>query len=89
MVTRYEYRDGYFDDDERRFVGFGLVDALRHRPAPGHGYRCAEEVTPPSLVRSWYHTGAADGFAERAADFYARDPLAARLPARDRGRSPS
>lgn len=79
MVTRYEYRDGYFDDDERRFVGFGLVDAFDSDQLVA-GDAPPEQVTLPSVVRSWYHTGAGGGFSQRSQDFYARDPLAARPP---------
>ena len=81
MVTRYEYRDGYFDSHERRFVGFGLVDSYDTDLLRAAGTAAPEEVAPPSLVRSWYHTGADNGFAKRAADFYNQDALAARLPA--------
>jgi RHS repeat-associated protein len=81
MVTRYEYRDGYFDGQERRFVGFGLVDAYDTDLLRATGTVAPEEVAPPSLVRSWYHTGADNGFAKRAADFYSQDALAVRLPA--------
>lgn len=80
MVSRYEYRDGYFDDDERRFIGFGLVDSYDTDLLRATGTAAPEEVTPPSLVRSWYHTGSDNGFAKRAVDFYGQDALAARLP---------
>ena len=80
MVTRYEYRDGYFDGEERRVVGFGLVDTLDTDQVRATGATAPEEVTPPSLVRSWFHTGALNGSPERAADFYSLDPLAARPP---------
>jgi RHS repeat-associated protein len=80
MVTRYEYRDGYFDSQERRFVGFGLVDAYDTDLHRATGTAAPEEVTPPSLARCWYHTGADNGFAKRAADFYSRDGLAVRPP---------
>ncbi len=83
LATRYEYRDGYFDDDERRFVGFGLVDAFDSDQLAATGGSSPEEVTPPSVVRSWYHTGEDGQFHARAQDFYARDPLAARPPEPD------
>lgn len=78
LATRYEYRDGYFDDDELRFVGFGLVDTLDSDQLAATGGSLPEEVTSPSVVRSWYHTGEDGQFHARAQDFYARDPLAAR-----------
>ena len=80
VVTRYEYRDGYFDGQERRFVGFGLVDTYDTDLLSAIGTVAPEEVAPPSLVRSWYHTGIDNGFAKRAADFYSQDALAVRLP---------
>ncbi|MCA1791049.1 MAG: hypothetical protein LC667_14690, partial [Thioalkalivibrio sp.] len=81
MVTLYEYRDGYFDSHERRFVGFGFVDSYDTDLLRATGTAAPEEVAPPSLVRSWYHTGADNGFAKRAADFYNQDAVAVRLPA--------
>lgn len=81
LITRYEYRDGYFDDKERRFVGFGIVDAFDSDQLVASGGMLPEEVTPPSVVRTWYHTGEAGGFQRRAQEFYSRDPLAARAPA--------
>ena len=81
MVSCYEYHDGYFDGDERRMVGFGLVDSLDTDQVRATGATAPEEITPPSLVRTWFHNGGFTGLPERAADFYARDPLAARLPA--------
>lgn len=79
-VTRYEYRDGHFDDEDGRFVGFGRVDAFDADQIGTGGSVPADDVTAPSVVRTWYHTGAGDGFPERVGDFYARDPLAHHLP---------
>jgi hypothetical protein len=80
-ASRFEYRDGYFDDDDRRFVAFGCVDTFDSDELQASGSTPPEQVSPPSLIRSWCHTGACDGFTERAGDFYARDPLAVALPA--------
>jgi RHS repeat-associated protein len=80
LITHYEYRDGYFDDKERRFVGFGIVDAFDSDQLLASGGMLPEEVTPPSVVRTWYHTGEDGGFHRRAQEFYSRDPLAARAP---------
>ena len=80
MLTRYEYRDGYFDSGERRFIGFGLVDAYDTDLLQATGAAAPEEVTPPSMVRIWYLTGSDNGFARRAEDFYNLDALAVRLP---------
>ncbi len=80
MMTRYEYRDGYFDDGERRFAGFGLVDAFDSDQLVPAAGASPEDVALPSVVRTWYHTGASEGFLERSLDFYALDPQAARPP---------
>ncbi|MGS0688321.1 SpvB/TcaC N-terminal domain-containing protein [Nakamurella sp. GG22] len=58
MVTRYQYRDGYFDDRERRFGGFGLVTSFDSDAIQAAGAAAIEESAPPAVVRSWHHTGA-------------------------------
>jgi RHS repeat-associated protein len=78
--TSFEYHDGFFDGDEREFRGFGLVDRYdvdvsRARGAEADDVRAGE----PVCVRTWLHSGDADGDRRRAADFYAGDPAAAVL----------
>ncbi|MET9385993.1 SpvB/TcaC N-terminal domain-containing protein [Streptomyces sp. NPDC002928] len=61
FVSRYAYHHGYFDGREREFRGFGMVeqtdtevfDALTEAAN-------VDEATyqPPSLTRTWFHTGA-------------------------------
>ncbi|MEV5745366.1 SpvB/TcaC N-terminal domain-containing protein [Microbispora rosea] len=67
FVTRYAYHHGHFDDAEREFRGFGLVEqfdteefAVLHGeegPATGTNEDPATQV-PPVLTRTWFHTGA-------------------------------
>ena len=81
MSSCYQYRDGYFDDAERRFVGFGLVDVHSSDQIGLGGDALPDDVAPPSLVRTWYHTGEPNDAPSRSGDFYARDLAAAHLPA--------
>ncbi|RQQ03499.1 SpvB/TcaC N-terminal domain-containing protein [Burkholderia stagnalis] len=88
LVSRYDYRHGYYDPVEREFCGFGQVDCIdslglddylaNTKDAAPDGY------APPSLTRSWYHTGAWGGGAspcnEFDVDYFHGDPLASRLP---------
>jgi RHS repeat-associated protein len=50
LATRFAYHDGYFDGEEREFRGFGVVETWD-----------AEAIgpvdTPPTLTRTWFHTG--------------------------------
>ena len=80
LVTRYEYHDGYFDNEERKFVGFAAVDTFDTDLSRAGGEAAPEENSPPSLLRTWYQTGEPDRFDERATDFYRGDVSAARLP---------
>ena len=48
--TRYRYHDGYFDGVEREFRGFGQVDRLDSEALE-------DSDVPPSLTRTWFHTG--------------------------------
>ncbi|VWB16539.1 FG-GAP/YD repeat-containing protein [Burkholderia lata] len=88
LVSRYDYRHGYYDPVEREFCGFGQVDCI---DSPGLVDYLAETkdagpdaYTPPSLTRTWYHTGAwgddvspCDDFV---ADYFHGDPSAPVLP---------
>ncbi|MBN1959548.1 MAG: VCBS repeat-containing protein [Deltaproteobacteria bacterium] len=80
MTTRYAYHDGYFDNEERHFVGYGLVDAYDTDALIADASLPVEQVMPPTLIRTWYHTGSMDALHKRAADSYALDPLRQRLP---------
>ncbi|MFC4306912.1 SpvB/TcaC N-terminal domain-containing protein [Cohnella boryungensis] len=58
MVTRYEYRHGYYDREEREFRGFGRVD--QRDAESGMALAAGEEtiLLPPALTKTWYRTGA-------------------------------
>jgi RHS repeat-associated protein len=66
FVSRYAYHHGYFDGIEREFRGFGMVeqwDTELHSndsdfpKAQGSNWDTAS-WSPPTLTRSWFHTGA-------------------------------
>lgn len=67
FVSRYSYHHGYYDGAEREFRGFGRVDqqdtaqfgtfnAIAGFPAPVN--LDAASHVPPTLTKSWFHTGA-------------------------------
>ncbi|MEV8504293.1 SpvB/TcaC N-terminal domain-containing protein [Actinoplanes sp. NPDC051475] len=67
FVTRYAYHHGYFDDVEREFRGFGLVeqfdtDEFGAFTADGDLLAASNAEpgshVPPVLTRTWFHTGA-------------------------------
>ena len=66
FVSRYAYHHGYFDGVEREFRGFGMVEQwdTEHRgddtdfPEAADANWAAASWTPPTLTRSWFHTGA-------------------------------
>ncbi|MFE9018148.1 SpvB/TcaC N-terminal domain-containing protein [Streptomyces sp. NPDC007808] len=67
LVTRYSYRDGYFDERDREFRGFAsVVQEKREEIAtlarsdasqPADNLDPAHHV-PPVRTHSWFHTGA-------------------------------
>jgi len=67
FVTLYTYHHGYFDGIEREFRGFGRVDQLDTEEfgvlinsggaSPATNLNVAFYV-PPTLTRTWFHTGA-------------------------------
>jgi RHS repeat-associated protein len=66
FVTRYAYHHGFFDGVEREFRGFGLVEqwdteefaALSDDGALSDTNLDADSHVPPTLTRTWFHTGA-------------------------------
>ncbi len=66
FVTRYSYHHGHFDGADRELCGFGRVDQLDTEelaaladtaPFPaGSNFDAASHV-PPTLTRTWFHTG--------------------------------
>jgi RHS repeat-associated protein len=66
FVTRYTYHHGYFDGVEREFRGFGMVEqydteeigSLKASDSFPTGTN-VDPVShiPPTLTRSWFHTG--------------------------------
>ena len=71
--TLYRYRDGRWDAEDRRFRGFGQVDALDLVPD-------AEDApTAPMMWRTWNHVGAFDDFDTRADEFFDADAAQMRL----------
>lgn len=65
FVTRSAYHHGYFDGIEREFRGFGRVDqwdteefgVLSQVATPATNLNAAFHV-PPTLTKTWFHTGA-------------------------------
>ncbi|MFV8800307.1 SpvB/TcaC N-terminal domain-containing protein [Yersinia sp. LJYL362] len=64
------YYHGFYDGVEREFRGFGRVDTLdTHAEAQGS----AQERTPPSLSRSWFHTGRDDDESRYQQEYWQGD----------------
>ncbi|WP_083370209.1 SpvB/TcaC N-terminal domain-containing protein [Chromobacterium sphagni] len=66
FVSRYSYHHGYYDGLEREFRGFARVDqcdteayAAGGAEGPPANFNPAF-LSPPVLIRTWYHTGAQD-----------------------------
>ncbi|MFF5077984.1 SpvB/TcaC N-terminal domain-containing protein [Actinoplanes sp. NPDC000266] len=87
MVTRYRYRHGYWDGEEREFRGFGLVEQLDSEtfadPSVPDGH-----FSPPVLTRNWFHLGPvatveADTWTELdlSAEYWQDDPPKLAAPA--------
>lgn len=59
FTATYRYHDGYYDRSEREFGGFGCVDVTDTEliSAVG-GDTDALYTVPPTMTRTWYHTGA-------------------------------
>ncbi|NNB93038.1 hypothetical protein HI113_03820 [Corallococcus exiguus] len=93
MSHVFQYRDGYFDAEEREFRGFGYVQTqdtqtfnaqLWHFPMVTRPIQTLE-TTPaePGLRRSWNNTGtflSEEGLARRTAGRSGCDPEALELP---------
>jgi RHS repeat-associated protein len=80
LTTRYRYHDGFYNGSERMFVTFGLVDQydteLFDNASPA-----GEDYTPPSCLRSWYHSGMFGWDKRREEQFWKGDAQQPMLPA--------
>lgn len=68
FVNRYAYHHGYYDNDEREFRGFGMVEQwdtevfgeieeIEGIGEIGEGLNGLVEIVPPVYVKTWFHTG--------------------------------
>lgn len=70
LCQQATYSHGFYDGVEREFRGFGRVDTRdTHADAQGS----AIERTPPSLSRSWFHTGRAGDESRYQAEYWQGD----------------
>jgi RHS repeat-associated protein len=79
FVTRYAYHHGYFDDVEREFRGFGMVEQWDTEELatladggtlPAATNAGATSHVPPALTKTWFHTGVYLG-RNHVSDFFA------------------
>lgn len=78
LVQQASYFHGFYDGIEREFRGFGRVDTSdTHAQAQGS----TQERTPPSVSRSWFHTGRADDETRHQTEYWQGDDKAYRLGA--------
>lgn len=55
LVSTYSYHHGYYDEVEREFRGFGMVERQDAETLPANA---KNTDVPPILTKTWYHTGA-------------------------------
>lgn len=79
FATRYAYHHGHYDGEEREFGGFGMVEQrdTEHlaEPSPTDPFPAGDDTdatsyVPPTLTRTWFHTGVHLGRAH-ISDFFA------------------
>ena len=75
----YEYRDGFFDGEERTFRGFCQVDQYDSDIYRGTAETPGTGFTDPVCVRTWYHNGAFAGHKLRENYYYAEDQYSRQL----------
>ena len=94
LVSTFTYHHGYFDPAERQFRGFGRVERqdaetfdasqAASNKTTSTGSDGAELHVPPTLTKTWYHTGNyadADTLSRHhASEYYQGDDQAHALP---------
>ncbi len=87
LVSRFRYHHGFYDGIEREFRGFGMVERLDAESLDEAGLAqtgsASSFITPPALVKTWYHTGAehANTLARQyEQEYYKSDASAVLLP---------
>lgn len=82
MVSRFHYHHGYYDGIEREFRGFGMIER-RDAERPTQGNSLTSPFTAPTLVKTWYHTGAEQASTlarQYEGEYYKGDEAAVLLP---------
>ncbi|MEO1587238.1 MAG: SpvB/TcaC N-terminal domain-containing protein, partial [Bacteroidota bacterium] len=80
-TSQYAYHHGYYDGIEREFRGFGRVD--RQDAQVLSNFDSADQQ-PPSLTRTWYHTGSFEYnealMAQYQLEYWKEDSAAYQMP---------
>ncbi|WP_068775021.1 SpvB/TcaC N-terminal domain-containing protein [Paenibacillus sp. FJAT-26967] len=81
FVTRYKYHEGYYDQVEKEFRGFGFVEQWDAEECPTE---FGSPKTAPVYWKRWYHTGSSLNSATLSRHFheqyYSQDTLAYVMP---------
>jgi RHS repeat-associated protein len=72
-LQRFEYHDGDYDGVERETRGFGQVDVYDAKTIDSGVGMPSDAFATPSLVRTWFHLGAAMTGVRRPTDVYVAD----------------
>lgn len=88
MVSSYKYHHGYYDGYEREFRGFGRVDRTDATCFDDFAVQGAEQdaaySSPPTVTKTWYHTGAyleqEDLLAQYKKEYWSGDTEAYAMP---------
>ncbi|NEQ05878.1 MAG: sugar-binding protein [Moorea sp. SIO4E2] len=81
LVSSYSYHHGYYDEVEREFFGFGMIERL---DAETLSSDAQPYDVPPVLSKTWYHTGAWQGeeslSKQYEPEYFPGDPAAHQFP---------
>jgi RHS repeat-associated protein len=74
FVTEYKYRDGYYNGNERSFVGFGLVEQFDTSIFESESVPHDTNYAQPTCTKTWTHSGIFGWDSKRATQYYHQDP---------------
>ena len=74
--SRYRYRDGYYDEENRRFGGFARVEKYDTERFEEFSGLASEDYVTPTCTVSWYHDGSLDRHGVQLEDAYRSDEQA-------------
>jgi len=90
LLSKFYYAHGYYDEEEKEFVGFGFVEQQDSESLENYTFKESKEAfqkkqfQDPSITKNWFHTGIQDwdktATEKFKTEYFQDDPASFKLP---------